>query len=171
MTKYAKEINGVIQVFEKLPEPYITESGASVVGLKYSAAKQEQYGFYPLIDVVLGKYQTKGEIYFSEEEKHFTYRKVDMSEEEIAAYELSLVPQEITLRQLKLQMLEDEIIEETILTLINSIPDETEKQRILIEWQNATTFSRTNADLIMMWTALGYTDQELNEFFINAFNK
>ena len=169
--KYANEINGVITVFEKLPEPYIPKKGGTEIGLKYSVTKQEANGFYQLIEPVKGQYQTLGEIYFSVDDNFFTYRKIDKTPEEIAEYELSLVPQEITLRQLRLQMLEDSISNDTILLLINSIPDADQKERTLIEWTYATTFYRSNPDIILMWSYLGYTETMLNEFFISANNQ
>lgn len=88
--------------------------------------------------------------------------------EEIAQAELAKVPTIINQRQMKLQMLYDGISENSILAVINAITDETLKGKIMIEWQYANYFERFNENLISLWLQLGKTEEELNQFFINA---
>lgn len=82
--------------------------------------------------------------------------------------ELEKVPKMINQRQMKLQMLYDGISETSILAVINAIPDETLKGKILVEWQYANYFERLNENLIALWLQLGKSESELNTFFINA---
>lgn len=82
--------------------------------------------------------------------------------------ELEKVPKMINQRQMKLQMLYDGISETSILAVINAIPDETLKGKILVEWQYANYFERFNENLIALWLQLDKTESELNTFFINA---
>lgn len=79
-----------------------------------------------------------------------------------------VVPSIINQRQMKLQMLYDGIYEDSILAVINAISDETLKGKIMIEWQYANYFERFNENLIALWLQLGKTEEELNQFFINA---
>lgn len=90
------------------------------------------------------------------------------SESEIAASILKLVPKIITRLQLRLQMIEACISDADVLSIIDTISDETTKAKILIKWQDATTFDRMDSDLISLWLAMGKTESELNNFFTNA---
>lgn len=117
----------------------------------------EAYNILPTEDYVDGRINWETKEYYE-----------GATPEEIAQAELEKVPKMINQRQMKLQMLYDGISETSILAVINAIPDEILKGKILVEWQYANYFERLNENLIALWLQLGKSESELNTFFINA---
>lgn len=84
----------------------------------------------------------------------------------------TIVPETISRMELKLQLLEFGIEIEQIIETINSIPaymfPEIEKKKAIIKFNEATYFDRYNADLNLVATLLGLSQEQLDTMFING---
>lgn len=49
---------------------------------------------------------------------------------------------------------------------IESIPDETQRLMVQVAWDDSATFERSDSTLLMLASALGLTDEELDQLFI-----
>ena len=78
-----------------------------------------------------------------------------------------LIPESITKRQAKQQLLLDGKLSQ-VQEVIDSIPDETERMMAQLYWDESTEFERNHPMLIQFGTALGLTEAELDMMFINA---
>lgn len=88
------------------------------------------------------------------------------TQEEIAEYQQSLVPQIITRRQFKIALAILGKNENDILNGINQLPEPT-KTIALISYTEAGTFERTNPELIFVGkTFLQMTDEQIDNIFI-----
>ncbi|WP_445720214.1 hypothetical protein [Flavobacterium sp.] len=92
--------------------------------------------------------------------------------EEIAEANKPIVPCSISRMRLKLELFERNITVEDIVDTITSIPSavfsEAEKQKALIKFQEATSYDRYNADLNLIATLMGLSQEDLDEIFING---
>lgn len=92
--------------------------------------------------------------------------------EEIAEANKPKVPCSISRMRLKLELFERNITVEDIVDTITSIPSavfsEAEKQKALIKFQEATSYDRYNADLNLVATLMGLSQEDLDEIFING---
>lgn len=92
--------------------------------------------------------------------------------EEIAEANKPKVPCSISRMRLKLELFERNITVEDIVDTITSIPSsvfsEAEKQKALIKFQEATSYDRYNADLNLIATLMGLSQEDLDEIFING---
>lgn len=97
---------------------------------------------------------------------------VEATDEEIAEANKPKVPCSISRMRLKLELFERNITVEDIVDTITSIPSsvfsEAEKQKALIKFQEATSYDRYNADLNLIATLMGLSQQDLDEIFING---
>ena len=88
------------------------------------------------------------------------------TEEEIAEYQKSLVPQVITRRQFKIALAVLGKNEQDILNGINQLPEPT-RTIATISYTEAGTFERNNPELIFVGkTFLQMTDEQIDEIFI-----
>jgi len=77
------------------------------------------------------------------------------------------VPQEITMRQARLELLNVGKLSD-VDTALAAIPDEQQRQAAQIEWEYATVIER-NAPLVQSLTpALGFTESEMDDLFKRA---
>lgn len=94
------------------------------------------------------------------------------TQEEITEANKPKVPCSISRMRLKLELFERNITVEDIVDTITSIPSsvfsEAEKQKALIKFQEATSYDRYNADLNLVTTLMGLSQQDLDEIFING---
>ena len=74
----------------------------------------------------------------------------------------------LTRRQFRLALVTNGYSLADIETLIEQIPDEMQKQIIKIEWQDATTFHRTNPSLLAMAGMIGLTATQVDELWEQA---
>ena len=83
-----------------------------------------------------------------------------------------LVPESISRMALKIQLLLRGIEIEEIVQTINEIPEymfpEVAKKIAIIKFNEATSFDRYNADLNLVATLVGLSQQDLDEIFING---
>ena len=97
---------------------------------------------------------------------------VEATDEEITEANKPKVPCSISRMRLKLEFFERNITVEDIVDTITSIPSsvfsEAEKQKALIKFQEATSYDRYNADLNLIATLMGLSQQDLDEIFING---
>ena len=78
-----------------------------------------------------------------------------------------LIPESITKRQAKQQLLLDGKLSQ-VQEVIDSIPDETERMMAQLYWDESTEFERSHPTLTEIGAALGLTEAELDMMFINA---
>ena len=78
-----------------------------------------------------------------------------------------LIPESITKRQAKQQLLLDGKLNQ-VQEVIDSITDETERIMAQLYWDESTEFERSHPTLTEIGTALGLTEAELDMMFINA---
>ena len=78
-----------------------------------------------------------------------------------------LIPESITKRQAKQQLLLDGKLNQ-VQEVIDSIVDETERMMAQLYWEDSTEFERSHPTLVELGTALGLTEAELDMMFINA---
>lgn len=89
------------------------------------------------------------------------YSIVEKTEEEKIAYAKSLVPQSITPLQAKLQLLNIGLLDE-VEAMVSA------DRRIALYWEYALDIQRSHPTLSQMAEALGLTDAQLDEMFIEA---
>ena len=82
-------------------------------------------------------------------------------------YETPPVPA-LTRRQFRLALVINGYSLADIETLIEQIPDEMQKQIIKIEWQNATTFTRTSPGLLAMADLIGLSTGQVDALWSQA---
>lgn len=82
-------------------------------------------------------------------------------------YETPPVPA-LTRRQFRLALVTNGYSFADIETLIEQIPDEMQKQIIKIEWQDATTFTRTSPSLLTMANLMGLSSAQIDELWSQA---
>lgn len=85
--------------------------------------------------------------------------------EELLAYHQSLVPREITPRQFKLALLVNGISPAQVENFINTL-SEPDKTFAMINWQDATTFKRSNEMINAFAPQMGLSQLQLDEIFI-----
>jgi hypothetical protein len=85
-----------------------------------------------------------------------------------------LVPETISRMSLKIQLLLKGVEIEEIVQAINNIPEymfpEVAKKIAIIKFNEATSFDRYNADLNLVATLVGLSQEDLDEIFINGNN-
>lgn len=86
---------------------------------------------------------------------------------EIAAQKDS-VPQKITPRQLRLALVDSGISISQVESALNSIEDETQKEKALIEWEYALTFNRKHPLINQMGMSLGISETDIDNLFISG---
>lgn len=142
----------------------------------------EGFSFGIVTDEILKeKYLSDGNLEVPICEGIFTRKKWDFANEfwyegatpqEILEASKPIVPQEISAMDLKLQLFDLGITDQDIFDDIDSIPDSmfpaSEKQKAKIKYQTAAKFERHNADLNLVATMEGITQEQLDQIFING---
>ena len=77
-----------------------------------------------------------------------------------------LVPQEVTMRQARLALLENGLLA-NVQPAINSLP-EPDKTKAQIEWEYSNALQRGNPFVAVLGAALGLSSQDLDDLFIQA---
>jgi len=77
------------------------------------------------------------------------------------------VPASITMRQCRLQLLTIGMLDD-VDAAINAIPDEGQRRAAQIEWEYAAEVWRTSAWVTNLGAALGLTEAQLDDLFIQA---
>lgn len=108
-------------------------------------------------------------------QEHFNSLINPKLKEDLSGFEeniIQVVPDTISRMGLKLQLLEFGIEIEEIIQTINSIPDymfpEIEKKKAIIKFNEAAYFDRYNADLNLVATLIGLSQEDLDTMFING---
>ena len=95
---------------------------------------------------------------------------MDLTEEEVVDIRALIVEEPITnisLRQCKELLIETDRYQD-VLDIIAGIEDPKQKMLITNYWENSQEFERNHKYLGMITTALGMTEDEVDEFFITA---
>ena len=79
---------------------------------------------------------------------------------------LNPVPQEVTMRQARLALLENGLLA-NVQPAINSLP-EPDKTKAQIEWDYSNALQRSNPFIAILGAALGLSSQDLDNLFIQA---
>ena len=74
----------------------------------------------------------------------------------------------LTRRQLRLALVMNGFALADIEALINQIEDDTQRQIIQIEWQDATVFERNNSSLFVMAALMGLSSAQIDELWAQA---
>ena len=141
-------------------QPAITDTQADcgdVLYLCFSSLNAISVENETLEDFLQGKYSYEGgEVILN-----------PLWEPEALPEEVVTVPSEVTQRQAKEELIDIDLID-TVEAFLDAIPDPKQK-RIGLNWyNNSQTFMRNNPFLNYVWTALGKTQEELDNLFINA---
>ena len=76
------------------------------------------------------------------------------------------IPQEVTMRQARLALLENGLLS-NVQPAINSLP-EPDKTKAQIEWEYSNALQRSNPFVSVLGAALGLSSQDLDDLFIQA---
>jgi len=95
-----------------------------------------------------------------------------ITQEDIEAAKKEIVPISVSRMGLKIQLLLKRITITDIVDTINAIPDymfpEQQKQIAIIKFEDAAYFDRYNADLQLVATLIGLSQEDLDDIFING---
>lgn len=78
------------------------------------------------------------------------------------------IPQPVTKRQLRLTLVRNGISLATVDAAIASMPEGIEKQEAQIEWADASTFNRNHPTLLLIASALGLTEAQVDAMWREA---
>ena len=77
----------------------------------------------------------------------------------------------IDARQIRLGLLDLGIEDQNVIDAINGIEDQSLKDEALIEWRHSEVFPRQNPTVVMLASALGLSDEQIDELWIAAASK
>jgi hypothetical protein len=80
------------------------------------------------------------------------------------------VPTSVSARQIRLWLVRHGISLVQVETAINAIPDQMQRDLVRVEWEYAPYVERTHPMLIPLAAALGLTEQQVDQAFIEASN-
>ena len=169
----AKNINGNIQVysqqqFERQFNNYILSDGSNAI-LFYLSDKEvlENEGFFDVITPEIQEGEKLGGIYFDEVNQVFTYPIIQKTVEEIEAEYQATIPQTVSQRQLRTQLLLNGFNLADIQTAINALQDP-QKSIAQVAWDYAVVFDRKDPLLVAIATSLNLSESDLKQIYINA---
>lgn len=84
----------------------------------------------------------------------------------VAPLQTTYVPQEVTMRQARLALLDAGLLS-SVQPAINSLP-EPDKTKAQIEWEYSNALQRSNPFVTVLGTALGLDSEALDNLFITA---
>lgn len=87
--------------------------------------------------------------------------------EEIAADKKSKIPRTVSMRQGRLALLAAGLLD-NVETTLSELSDESSRKKAQIEWEYAQTIDRDSVWISMLTSALGLTEDQLDELFIAA---
>lgn len=129
------------------------------------------HGWRNVVIPEITEYQKLGNLYILVDDV-VTREVIDFTPEEIAEQNRIKIPEVISAMDLKLQLFELGITDQDIFEDIDSIPDgmfpPSEKQKAKIKYQSAAKFERYNADLNLVATMEGISQEQLDQIFING---
>lgn len=94
----------------------------------------------------------------------------DGNPEVIAFFNPPVASLPITKRQLRLTLVRNGISLSTVEAAISSMPDGLAKEEAQIEWADASTFNRTHPTLLLIATALGFDEAQIDAMWAEAEN-
>lgn len=99
-----------------------------------------------------------------------TKEVIDFTTEEIEAYNLSLIPTQVSRMKFIIQVYITTGIkyEDIVLFIENLAFDEAQKYVILTRLRSATHFERNSSDLLTIASMMGITSEQLDNIFING---
>lgn len=78
------------------------------------------------------------------------------------------VPESVSARQIRLWLLRHGISLAAVDAAIDSIPDQLQRDSVRVEWDYAPYVERTHPMLVPLAVALGLTEQQVDQAFIEA---
>jgi hypothetical protein len=78
------------------------------------------------------------------------------------------VPESVSARQIRLWLLRQGISLAAVDAAIDAIPDQLQRDSVRVEWDYAPYVERTHAMLIPLAAALGLTEQQVDQAFVEA---
>jgi hypothetical protein len=118
-------------------------------------------------DVVFPDYdaalQRLGELTFDEANDHFTYAVIDKTPEELEAERLAMIPASITPTQGRILLKQMELLDDVTAMVENS-----NDPALQIYWEYSLSWDRYSPYVSSMANLLGMTEEDLENFYINA---
>jgi len=163
-------INDLQTVFSELPSRYIYEN-TTYDNYQLLTELHFQQGWRNVELPIITEVQKLSDNYILVGDI-ITKEVIDLTAEEIAEKNKILVPANISAMALKLQLFDLDITDNDIFADIDSIPDSmfplVEKEKAKIKYKTATHFDRNNADLNLIATMEGLTQEQVDTIFING---
>lgn len=127
----------------------------------------ELHGWVDYVVPEITEYQRLLDICYDSEKNIVTHDVQDYTQEEIDLIKKSKVPQVITPRQLRTQLILNGISIDYINSIIDSL-SEPQKSLTKIAWEYSTDFDRNNEMLKQFANVLGLNENDIDDIFINA---
>lgn len=144
-----------------IPDVFITAEG-QIHGFKSRADLHSALGWKDVIQPTIGENQKRtNEII--ESETSITYAVVDLTDAELEA----LIPNQISKLNFKIGLLTNHgITNAQVQAFFDTIPNEMTRESLHLLWFESSFFERDDENLINFAPALGLTDQDLKNIFI-----
>jgi hypothetical protein len=155
-------INNLSRTFSQLPKSWPARPNLINYD-KADASIHQEDGWREVIRPTVQANQKLGELYYDQENDVVTYAVLDKTPEELEAERRAMVPFSITPTQgriaLKLMGLLDNV---------NTMIENSEDAALKIYWEYSLSWDRQNTYISSMANLLGMTEQDLDNFFIEA---
>jgi hypothetical protein len=79
------------------------------------------------------------------------------------------VPESVSARQIRLWLIRNGVSLAQVESAIDAIPDQLQRDSVRVEWDYAPYIERTHPMLIPLAAALGLTEQQVDQAFIEAY--
>lgn len=157
---YALVENGVVvQEFESIPETWKNISGFN----NYDGEKLLTFGFFPIVVEEYNSTTLKLVSTFYELHPKSVIRKA-VTEPRGEVVRKKIIP-DVTPRQMRLKLLSMGITSAMIEAAINTLPN---KDAAMIAWEYSTAFQRTNPFVLMIGHMLNFSDEQLDQVWLEA---
>jgi len=154
-------------VYNDYPSTWVVD-GVRIDNYKKSEEHFE-HGWREVVIPEISEHQKYGDDYILVDDI-ITKEVIDFTPEEIAEYNQSLIPQQLSRMKFIIQVfLTTGITYEDIVLFIQNLTfDEAQKYVILTRLRSATHFERNSTDLLTISQMMGITQSQLDEIFING---
>lgn len=154
-------------VYNEIPNTFVVD-GVRIDNYKKSD-EHFAHGWREVVIPTITNYQRLSEDYILVGDI-VTKEVIDFTAEEIEAYNLSLIPKQLSRMKFIIQVFitTDIRYEDIVLFIQNLAFDEAQKYVILTRLRSATHFDRNSNDLLTIASMMGITSEQLDSIFING---
>lgn len=132
---------------------------------KADASIHHADGWRDVIRPTIQATQKLGALYYDQENDVVTYVVLDKTHEELEAERLAKVPQSITTTQGRIALKLMGILDQ-----VNTMIENSNDESLKIYWEYSLSWDRQNSYISSMGNLLGMSEQDLDNFFIEASN-